>query len=90
MSATHSILKVIRDAEDDEPIQISVDLVLTVEQFRKAVAWGRMKKWTHEQDGEWAALVFGAIMDGAGIEFDVDDSRVTDGPDGLFADGETK
>ena len=84
MAQAHSILRAIRDAEDDEVIEVSVDLRLTVEQFRKAVQHGRTKQWTHERDGEWAELIFAAITDGAGIEYDVDDARVVEGPAGMF------
>lgn len=86
MASPTNILQVIRDVEDDVELEISVDLKLTAEAFRKAVAHGRLRQWTHERDGEWAALVFAAIADGAAIEYDVDDARVIEGPEVLHAD----
>jgi hypothetical protein len=82
-----SILKVLRDAEDDEVVEVTVDLRLDVAAFRKAVAHGRTKNWTHERDGEWAELIFNAIVDGAEIEYDLDDAEVLQGPKGMLEHG---
>lgn len=80
-----SILHAIRDVDADDEMEVSVDLKLTVGAFRRAVEHGRLKQWTHERDGEWAALIFGAIADGAGIEYDIDDARLIAGPEVLHA-----
>lgn len=63
MSASENILRDIRDQGDDELIELSVDLKLTVADFRRAVLYGRSKKWSHERDREWAALIVAAIGD---------------------------
>lgn len=80
---SESILRAMRDEPDDAVIEVRVDFRLTVADFRKAVEYGRLKKWTLERDKEWADLVVAAISDGA-IQADVDDAFLMTAPDQLM------
>lgn len=63
MHTAEDILREIQDEADEAMIELSVELKLTVADFRKAVLYGRSRKWTHERDREWAALIVAAIGD---------------------------
>lgn len=84
---TKSILVALRDVDPGESIEVRVDYKITMDDFRKAVEHGRVKKWTHEKDGEWGELIAAAIAEGV-IQADVDDTTLVDAPEPLFEEPE--
>ncbi len=83
MTTRKTILHKIRDQDDDEMLELSVDFTLTVADFRKAVLHGRAHKLDYERDAEWGALIIAAALAGM-IVLDTDDTRLTVAPEPLF------
>lgn len=76
------ILKALAKEDDAEEITISLDLIVTMEEFRRCVEHGREKKWTFEAEKDWAGLVVECMADRT-YQPSVDDSRVTVAPEAL-------
>ena len=49
---------------DSEDITARYELVFPAGSLKKAIAYGRLKGYTHERDGEYAALLLTAALAG--------------------------